>query len=160
MYPDATTSAVQAGQLGLCVQGDSLIWKNFLISVLVLSAMGIAFCLFNLWVGLLKSISIHDFTVVAFQIVACSMGFAGYDELARRGHRQVRRIFFRCLMIALVVPLIVLGIEFLRKTWWNNLFFLSASPFWVLLVAPFPVALYLNRRQKKSTSQPTVTNAP
>jgi len=137
-----------------------MIWKNFLIAVLVLSAGGIVFCLFNLWIGTLKTVSTYDLLLGEIQIIAGSMGFVGSDELARCGHRKVRSILLRCLMISLVVLLVVIGIELLFKTWWSSLLFLSASPFWVVLVAPFPVALYLNRNQNKSASQPAGANEP
>jgi hypothetical protein len=32
-------------------------------------------------------------------------------------------------------------------------------PFFVLLASPFPLSLYLNYKQKQSTSQPSIDNA-
>jgi hypothetical protein len=140
------------------VQGGFVIWKNLLTAVLVISGMGIAFCLLNLWIGTFKTISAHDFIIGAFLVIAWSMGAAGSDELSRCGHRKVCRILYRYSLISLVIPLVVIGVGLLYRAWWSNLFILSASPFWVLVVAPFPVALYLSRKQKKSASQPTGAN--
>jgi hypothetical protein len=136
-----------------------MIWRNFLTAVLVLSAMGIAFCLFNLWIGFFKSVSTSDLAIGAFQIIACSMGFAGSDELTRRGHDKIRRSLFKYSIVSLAISMIALAVAFLSKIKWSFLITYSFMPFWVLLIASFPLALYLNRSQKDSNSRPTVDDA-
>jgi len=138
-----------------------MIWKNFLTALLVLSMMGIAFCLFNLWIGMFKEIGVRDSAKGAFLIISWSLWAAGDEELGRRGHTELRRKLVRYTFISLAVSMVLMicaGLFF--KVMSSLLFVCSFSPFWVLVVSPFPLALYLNRSQNKPTPLSTIANAP
>jgi hypothetical protein len=90
------------------------------------------------------------------------MGAVGLKEMNRRGHRKARRNSLICLVIlylATVAP------TFARNRLHMNIIG-SNIPIeycfilWCgLFAAMFPLALYLNRKQLKSTLQPTPHNA-
>jgi hypothetical protein len=129
-------------------------WKRMLAIVLAISIV-----LFAGFMALyLVYSAMHDFKLFVW-VVLFVVGGVGFGELRRGGHQRVRRILFRCSLISLIIPLIVIGMELLFKIRWNSLLLLSASPFSVLFFASFPVALYLNWKQKKSTSKRMSTNA-
>ncbi len=85
----------------------------------------------------------------------------GFEELKRGGHRKVKRNLLICLTILLILALIraftnirlhgrTQGMDFIE------LYIFIA--FYVLTVASFPIALYLNRNQNKSTTQQASAN--
>jgi hypothetical protein len=95
--------------------------------------------------------------------VASSMGTVGFKELDRGGYRKVKRnlgVFFIAL---LVLPLILILISRDLLHWQivglDITYQYFVIPFFVLWAAIFPLALYLNRKQAKTTPQPTVPNA-
>jgi hypothetical protein len=161
MNHDENATFVQTGPPVLRPQGASMIWKNFFIALFVLSVIGIAFCLINQWIGLMNRVSVHDFIIGAFQIIGFSMGFTGLDELNRCGYRKIRSNLFRSSLLSLALPLILLGVAALFKIKLNSVYIwyvISSSSFWILLITPFPLALYLNHKQNKHNNESNVAD--
>jgi uncharacterized membrane protein (DUF485 family) len=115
--------------------------------------------------GKTQPLGTHPFFFCLILVVGMSMGMVGFDELKRRGHRKVRRNLLICLTILLIFPLIlaftqihmhwkIIGKDF-TDVYWSIPFI----PFYVLAVASFPIALYLNHKQKKSSAESTVADA-
>jgi hypothetical protein len=94
----------------------------------------------------------HDYVLDAVSAIALSFGFVGGHELDRLGYPRVGSALACCIIpisIALFFVLIVWG--GFSEHWFNAAI--------ALFAAPFPVALYLNRNQSKSTSQPAIDHA-
>jgi uncharacterized membrane protein len=92
-----------------------------------------------------------------------SMGMVGSDELKRGGHRKVRRNLLVCLTL-LLISLLILSYTSVHLHWkiitgkdFSDVYWFI--PLYVLTVATFPIALYLNRCQNKSNSDPTNADA-
>jgi hypothetical protein len=98
----------------------------------------------------------HRFIFYFVLVVGMSMGMVGFDELNRGGHLIARRNLFICLIILFFLPLIHMH---WRMTGWNFTDIYLFIPSYALIVASFPIALYLNRRQNKSDSDPNNTDA-
>ena len=127
-------------------------WKKLLSSVLLYAAGLFVFLMF----GHPKDVLSPGHGVFVANVIQCfavSLCIVGGQEFDRLGHRRVSGILIFCVIpisIALFSVLIIRG-EYSV----NWLYAVSA-----LFAVPFPVALYLNRRQPKSISQPTTPNVP
>jgi hypothetical protein len=105
----------------------------------------------------------HPFIINLILVIGMSLAMLGFDELKRGGHRKVRRILLVCLTL-LLISLFILSYASIRLHWkmitgkdFADIYWFI--PIYVLAVASFPIALYLNRRQNKSTSQAAIDNA-
>jgi hypothetical protein len=105
----------------------------------------------------------HPFITYLILVIGMSMGTVGLDELKRGGHRKLRRNMLLCLTL-LLIGLIILSYISIRLHWkiitgkdFADVYWFI--PFYMLVVSTFPIALYLNRRQRKSSSAPTNTDA-
>jgi hypothetical protein len=88
------------------------------------------------------------------------LGIAGYQGLDRCGHIKVRRILRNCLIAWLGVYLVLFVIVLLSKTTiFDFAISYSLYPLLLLLVAPFPLALYLDRNHPESPAQPASNKA-
>jgi hypothetical protein len=137
-------------------------WKNYFASIVGVSAIGIVLCLVAQWTGLMNHISLHDFVIGAFQVIAWSMGVAGSDELNRCGFDKIRINLFRGSLWSLALPIILLGVGFLFKVKFSSIHVwvvLLSCPFWLLLISSFPLALYLTHKQKNSSTEHTIADA-
>ncbi|MGA3346585.1 MAG: hypothetical protein ABSC76_17150, partial [Terracidiphilus sp.] len=133
-----------------------------LIAVLKCSTMVAMFIMIDLWVGQIKRPLTSYLIVNAIWVIAGAMGIVGYDELARGGQLKVRRTMKKWFIILLIAPVIIpitglilywrLRWELPALSWGDQYVFI---PLWTLLVVTFPIALFLNRNQNKSTQQRT-----
>jgi len=136
-------------------------WKNWLSAFLENSAMFFIIYIFIRWTDRKFEINIYGFFVVAVMVIASSMGTIGSEELKRGGHQTARRIWKACILIPITVLFVLIitdNISYNKPIWTSAIGYLCFSSF-VLLATSYPMALYLNRNQKKSTSQPTTDNA-
>jgi len=93
----------------------------------------------------------HDYVLDAVSAIALSLGFVGDHELDRLGHQRVREnLLLYTLMLSGLLGVFIIGGSY-SDIWFYAVF----MPFAI----PFPVALYLNRNNRKSTSQQTSANA-
>jgi hypothetical protein len=99
----------------------------------------------------------HIFIENALLAIAAALGWIGFEELDRGGYRNVRRILRKCLIIWLVIWIISIFPSIYFKI--DFVFYYSMYLFWLLLAVPFPVAVYLNHKQKKSGTEATVADA-
>jgi hypothetical protein len=105
----------------------------------------------------------HNFIFCLILVAGMSLGTVGLDELKRGGHRKVRRNLLVCLIL-LLICLFILSYTSIHLHWGIITGKDSADVYWfipiyVLVVAPFLVTLYLNRKQKKSNSDPNNADA-
>jgi hypothetical protein len=109
------------------------------------------------WLKLKFHFNSHTFIEDALWATAGAFGWVGFEELDRGGHTSARKLFRKCLLVWLVISFILILPSVYFKI--DYVFRYSLYLFGVLFAAPFPVALYLNRNQNKSRSQPTTDNA-
>jgi hypothetical protein len=137
-------------------------WRQFLKPILYISVLFFALFLLDFWRGKNQPLGLHEFISYVIMVIVLSIGWVGFDELKRGGHRKALRALKVCLIILFVIPAILL-IARHRMHWniagWNFHDFYLFIPIYTLFAATFPFALYLNRHQKDSTSQPTVDDA-
>jgi hypothetical protein len=123
---------------------------------------GMLFACFLLieWNRRVSQFGSNDLIENALGAIAVALGIAGYQDLDRCGHLKVRRILRNCLFAWFGVYLVLFAIILISKTTvFDFAFAYSLYPLVLLIVAPFPLALYMNRNQPKSTSQPTSAKA-
>jgi len=96
----------------------------------------------------------------ALASMAVALGIAGYQALDRNGHTRTRRILRNCFIAWFGVYLVLFSIEAIAKTTiFDFPIAYSLYPLLLLIVAPFPLALYLDRNHPKSPAQPEGTKA-
>jgi hypothetical protein len=135
-------------------------WRRLLSDFLIYVGMLFACFLLIEWNRRVSQFGSNDFIENALGAIAVALGIAGYQDLDRCGHLKVRRILKNCLFAWFGVYLILFAIILLSKTTvFDFAIAYSLYPLVLLIVAPFPLALYMNRNQPKSTSQPKITNA-
>jgi hypothetical protein len=78
------------------------------------------------------------------------LGWVGCAILGRGGDRKVHRITVACMLILITLSSTLIFWVGQANGWIYPVLALSA--------APFPLAFYLDRKQSKSTSQPTSAN--
>jgi phosphatidylserine synthase len=142
-------------------QGESMGWKNFLPSLLFSSVLVISLFVVSVWDDTTPSFGPHPLVVNVIMIIMSTIGLVGFEELKRGGHRKIRRNLLVCLAILLILPLI-LAFTRIHMHWkitgMDFSDYYLFVPFNVLLVGTFPLALYLNRNQKKSSAESTVAD--
>lgn len=91
--------------------------------------------------------------------IALGLGYLGLDKLGRDGHRKLRRIIVRCLVLWFAITLVLIGLlTFFKADTYDFIIVDSIYLFSLLYATLFPIALYLNGNQKKSTSQQAGAN--
>ena len=137
-------------------------WRQFLAPILYSSAYVFVLSMVDFSSGKTQPFGTHPFITYLILVVGMSIGIVGFDELKRGGHRKVRRNLLVCLTI-LTIFLIILALTRIHMHWKiTGMDFADVYwfiPIYVLTVATFPIALYLNRKQKEISSQPTITDA-
>jgi hypothetical protein len=88
---------------------------------------------------------------------AIALGIVGGDELKRSGHRKVTPVLLGCGFAWFLVCSFLIYIS-KRPLRWSIVEALFIGMM-LLIASQLPLALYLNRRQNKSTSQTTTDNA-
>jgi len=131
--------------------------RKMLVDFLGLAAgIFVIFTFFD-WLRMKSNFNSHAFIEDALFSITAALGWVGSEELDRGGHRNIRRILRKCLIIWLVIWIILIIPSIFFKI--DFVFYYSMYLFWLLLVAPFPVALYLNHKQKKSGTEFIVADA-
>jgi hypothetical protein len=172
MYPDAITSAVQIGSPAPRPQGAPMNWKKALSDFLIRAAVFIPVLVLSNW----KSVPHHHFRDFMDALLLCmtlTLGLIGVKELKRGGHQRIYRFYRGCFIYSFPVFLILTGILIgiamfskatgkvvLRETDVSD--FVLQSYIYLLfaiVLAPFPLALYLNRNQKKTSAESTIADA-
>jgi len=105
--------------------------------------------------------SSYDLIEDALAAIATGLIVAGFQELDRGGHQGISRTVKKCFIIWFAIFIIsLLGTATLYKATGlrqaeHYFFCFSLLP----AAVPLPLALYLNRKQHESTSQPKIINA-
>ncbi|MGA2350071.1 MAG: hypothetical protein ABSF70_06545 [Terracidiphilus sp.] len=136
-------------------------WKKFLAPVLFNSALVFALFMSDLGDGNVHQYGTHQFAFALFLVIGGSIGMVGFEELKRGGHRKVKRNLLICLAVLFILFLFLAftGFELHWKVReMDSVYLCLLIPFYILLVASFPIALYLNRNQNRSTSQQESAN--
>ncbi|MGA9673370.1 MAG: hypothetical protein WBQ94_29540 [Terracidiphilus sp.] len=127
-------------------------WKKTLSSVLAYATCLFVFFMFRYSKDVLRPDSgvLLENVFQAFSLSLCIVGGQQLDRLKRERVSAALIFFFIPLSLALSFVLIVAG-KF-SQVW--------SCAFFILFTIPFPWAVYLNRKQSKSTPQPTSANVP
>jgi len=135
-------------------------WKKLLSDFVIYVAMLFACFLLIEWNNRTSHFISNEFIENALASIAVALGIAGYQALDRGGHAKVRRILRNCFIAWFGVYLILFAVESLTK---STIFAFpiaySLYPLLLLILAPFPLALYLDRNQPKSPAQPASPKA-
>jgi len=128
------------------------------MTVIVLTLLVGLFALFLLFNW--HSNTSHKLFKGAAEAIVIALGYVGFNELDRVRHWRVRRVIRYCFILWIVISFILFGLtRFYHTNGFDWVLNDSLYLFWILFAAQFPFALYLNRRQNKSTPQPTIDNA-
>jgi len=135
-------------------------WKRMLSDFIIYVAMLFACFLLIEWNRRTSHFISNDFLENALGAIAVALGIAGYQGLDRSGHANIRRILKICFVAWFALYLLMFVIVSLSKTTIFD-FPISYSfyPLMLLIIAPFPLALYYGRNPSKSDSQPKTTSA-
>jgi hypothetical protein len=155
MYPDATTSAVQTDPQALRPRGGFMNWKRFSKALIGNAAWFGAFI--TLLYGVRGVLHLRPLIYVTYSLVVIAVSLAneGTHKLKSIGQLKSLRIHGISLSI-FIVSFLVLGILGFGHSF---LFDIVAGVMLVLCLSILPLALYLNRKQSKSTSQSKIVNA-
>ncbi|MGD0939430.1 MAG: hypothetical protein ABR905_06920 [Terracidiphilus sp.] len=135
-------------------------WKKLLSDFVMYMAMLFACFLMIEWNRRTSHFISSEFVENALASIAVALGIAGYQALDRSGHIRSRRFLRNGFIAWFAVYLLLFAIESLAKTTiFDFPIAFSLYPLLLLIVAPFPLALYLTRNQPKSTAQPASTKA-
>jgi len=135
-------------------------WKRLLSDFIMYVAMLFACFLLIEWNNRTSHFISSEFVENALASMAVALGIAGYQALDRNGHIRSRRILRNCFIAWFGVYLILFAIEAIVKTTiFDFPIAYSLYPLLLLIVAPFPLALYLDGNQPKSAAQPGGTKA-
>lgn len=135
-------------------------WKRMLLIVLVISAAMFALLMAFHWNSPDWHLRFQAFVEDAAMAIALALGMVGNQELDRGGHRRTRRITRNFLIIWIGMSLLLFGLTRLYKTTEFDLALKCLMYLlWLLFAAIFPLALYLNRKQSRSSSYPTSVDA-
>jgi hypothetical protein len=137
-----------------------MIWKRFLNALVKFSVIFSAISFLTYWLEKLmyhdaQRYSIHQFILDIIVVVSASLGLVGYAELKRSGDTKIRRILMVSLGISPITFLLLISLKFGS----DLAIKISFYELFALIASPFPLALYLNRKQKQSTPQTSVANA-
>jgi uncharacterized membrane protein YsdA (DUF1294 family) len=135
-------------------------WRRLLSDFIIYAAMLFAGFLLIEWNRRASNSGSYDFIENALGAIAVALGIAGYQDLDRCGHLKTRRVLRNCLLAWFGVYVVLFAIIQLSKTTvFDFAIAYSLYPLLLLIVAPFALALYMNRNQPKSTPQPTSAKA-
>jgi hypothetical protein len=157
MYPDATASALQTGQLALRQQGDLMNWKKVLSDLAFWMAVMFVNSMLVYWPSRASHFNSEFFINDALSATALAFGIVGFGELRRGGHQRIGwigRIFtfiWMVVTVGMIAPPKTTAFDYVA----DGSICLAFLPF----AAIFPIALYLNRNHKNSGSRPTTDNA-
>ena len=129
-------------------------WKNLPSAVLEVLGFCAVFTLLWCFQGKLH-FSPYLLVVSFVAVIAMSLGNLGSMELNRGGHSKDSRILNACFIVSLTVPFILI----FTKTAWVGAYEIWFASFCAIVAAELPCAYFLNRRQKKACSRPTINNA-
>ena len=132
-------------------------WKRTLAIVLAvgLAALLVSFMVSH-WISGEWHIGSRFLIMNAALAIALTLGFVGIYNLDRGGHQKVKRNLTVCLLVLLLVANIPdFPPDRLHRSvaGWDAADLYYFIPFVALLVAIFPLSLYLNWKQKESTSR-------
>jgi drug/metabolite transporter (DMT)-like permease len=137
-------------------------WKGWLSAIFSSSSFFLVLFGWDYLNGKVPHFSDRDYLALLVLLLTSSMGTVGFGELDRGGFQKVKRNLGYFFIALLVIPVMFLFAR--NRLHWqiavsgsSCLYFLNVC--FILLAAVLPLALYLNRKQNKSTRQPTTDNA-
>jgi hypothetical protein len=156
MQAKATTASAQSDQLALRPQGALMNWKKLLLHFFGYAATIFGMFSLGLWSSRELRFNVSYWICDAITALAIAAGVIGAQELNRGGHWKGRRLYWSAYYV-------VLGISFsgalYTKAPLGSALVICCILISAISLIPLPLALYLNRKQNKSTSQPATNNA-
>jgi hypothetical protein len=131
-------------------------WKRLLLDVLLYATVLFAVITWG-------HVS-QDFIKNAVEAVGLALGFVGSNDLRRGEHRKIHPGLVDFIIILLAsIPILALlttipALAF-TKAVQHVVLEIAFYSWFAIIAAIFPLSLYLNRKQNKFTSQPTIDNA-
>jgi hypothetical protein len=159
MQADRTIISEQHGQQASVSQRAPMNWRNLSIELLIYGAVNSAVFLLPHWIGASRDRSqFLSLDIAAW--LSLTFGVPGFAELRRGGHRRVYRLFARCIPTLCAVGLIlVIAGSILKISGVASLLDIFLLPSLLLFASIFPLAVYLNYRQRESNSSSPATHA-
>jgi hypothetical protein len=130
-------------------------WKSWLAIVSQNAICMSAFAFFLFLVRKDWRFTSFDLIGLVIAVVAGSLGTAGATKLLRAGKRNTIRIYAACLFAFIAGYFILIYITTLGTTF-SRIWTVAVL---VLMALPYPLALYLNRRNRPA-AQLTLSDAP
>ncbi|MGD0901963.1 MAG: hypothetical protein ABR924_03380 [Terracidiphilus sp.] len=132
-------------------------WKSALTAAFLGSVL--VFVMLTVSHGRASHLSSQDHIWNAVESIALALGFIGSGELRQGGHRRARRILDIFLIISTALfPILFCIVRLWKRTELDLTIRYSLYSFLAIYATAFPLSLYLNRKQPKSNSQPTIDN--
>jgi hypothetical protein len=154
MNPDENAISIQTGTLSQLPKGDLLSWKRWKSTLfqnfIVICMLAVLIYLTN---GLHFKYIGAIFVVIYF--LSSSMNSIGIEELKDRGYRKLIRFYFVGILFGLIGIILLCITKIIQVSIVNIL----VGIFLVFCFTPFPLALYLNSKQKKSSTESTIADA-
>ncbi|MGA7833025.1 MAG: hypothetical protein WCA21_18880 [Terracidiphilus sp.] len=155
MNRNEITTAVQTGPPASRAQGASTIWKMFNFNFTIWAVMWFIMLTLQQWNAEIIHTNIYNLIHRAIWAISVSLGVKSFGVLNREGFRNLSCIYAGCYFIFFIVSF---ALFFSRPNWnvaigyW---FYVSCG----IYASPFFLALYLNHRLKKSSTEATVADA-
>ena len=132
-------------------------WKSLIFRFIVFAVFMFAIFFSIGHKNLGSNYTSRDYAQDALSAIALSLGSIGDDQLKQLESRKIRHILLGCALVWFVVCSFFLFI--LERPLRGPVFEGFFGGILFLIAAQFPLAVYLNRKQNKSNSQPTIADA-
>lgn len=158
MNLDDLALSEQTGPPAPLPQGALKKYAKLLFTVLMGSVFmfTLLFCLNKK--GVVSKYYLHDYFQEAIYALVISLNIIGGEELKSSGNKKYANILFKSSFIWVGVSLLYMLIVF-KNINQNSFLPVMLYGFALLISMPFPLALYLNFRKKKSSTESTVADA-
>jgi len=136
-------------------------WKPFMKLGLFCLAFYFILFILDIWDGNAQRFGAHHRISDLILVITMALVMVGLQELDRGEHLEVRRKLVICSIVLLIVTFIAFFTYNHLHRNMNGLDFRGEYlfiPLGIFYWAIFPLSLYLNRKRKKSTTQPADAN--
>ena len=133
-------------------------WKRIVSDLLLYTVIEFAIFVLLFW-KLGPHFNPHVLIMCALGAIALSFGIVGSVELNRGGHRKIHRTHGLCLGVFFIISGIIFIIMLHTKTVLEGTIEIFIGANISIFAAKLPLAVYLSRKQKKSSAKSTVADA-
>ena len=134
-------------------------WKGLLSDFIQYAAILFACFWVVLWISR-SGIGSRELINCALAAIAVTLGIFGGEELDRRGQRTVHLVHYLLIFAFFISYSVFIIIMFCKNNVIDSAIVIFPWVFLAIFAAKFPLALCLKRNKLRSTSRPTIANAP